>query len=222
MFLTDEECAHCLQLANKLFDVTIEAADGEVPVWNKDVRFFLLKSGGKPKANFYFGEIFTHLSTFQTPYRNNSRDCSSKHSNSVTGPTHFSDIAKLDNRHQTATSDHLLIDTICNCFCHEPITNTKRCSLADPYSRPSEKRGGAWMDEVVGQSGLLAPPGQAVRLPCAHMVCNQSPPIGDKPSLMTFRCQQKSCLLLSPNTDNFTLPRTFIRSLTRASAQKLL
>ncbi|EIE24885.1 peptidase M3 family protein [Coccomyxa subellipsoidea C-169] len=57
----------------------------------------------------------------------------------------------------------------------------------DPYSRPAEKRGGAWMDEVVGQSRLLAGPGEAVRLPVAHMVCNQTPPIGDKPSLMTFR-----------------------------------
>lgn len=26
-----------------------------------------------------------------------------------------------------------------------------------------------------------------VRLPVAHMVCNQTPPVGDKPSLMTFR-----------------------------------
>lgn len=57
----------------------------------------------------------------------------------------------------------------------------------DPYSRPAEKRGGAWMDEVVGRSKLLAPPGESVRLPIAHMVCNQTPPVGSKPSLMTFR-----------------------------------
>ncbi|EFJ49660.1 hypothetical protein VOLCADRAFT_104239 [Volvox carteri f. nagariensis] len=57
----------------------------------------------------------------------------------------------------------------------------------DPYSRPAEKRGGAWMAEVVGQSRLLAPPGSAVRLPVAHMVCNQMEPVGGKPSLMTFR-----------------------------------
>ncbi|KAF9609655.1 hypothetical protein IFM89_017834 [Coptis chinensis] len=56
----------------------------------------------------------------------------------------------------------------------------------DPYSRPSEKRGGAWMDEVVGRSRVLAPNGTSARLPVAHMVCNQSPPVGDKPSLMTF------------------------------------
>jgi oligopeptidase A len=29
--------------------------------------------------------------------------------------------------------------------------------------------------------------GEPIRLPCAHMVCNQTPPIGDSPSLMTFR-----------------------------------
>lgn len=43
------------------------------------------------------------------------------------------------------------------------------------------------MDEVVGRSSLLAADGQDVRLPVAHMVCNQTPPVGDKPSLMTFR-----------------------------------
>uniref|UniRef100_A0A1J3HIY0 oligopeptidase A n=1 Tax=Noccaea caerulescens TaxID=107243 RepID=A0A1J3HIY0_NOCCA len=57
----------------------------------------------------------------------------------------------------------------------------------DPYSRPSEKRGGAWMDEVVSRSRVMARNGTSVRLPVAHMVCNQTPPVGDKPSLMTFR-----------------------------------
>lgn len=57
----------------------------------------------------------------------------------------------------------------------------------DPYSRPAEKRGGAWMDEVVSRSRVMAQKGSSVRLPVAHMVCNQTPPVGDKPSLMTFR-----------------------------------
>lgn len=56
----------------------------------------------------------------------------------------------------------------------------------------AEKRGGAWMDEVVGQSRLLAPAGESVRLPVGHMVCNQTPPVGDKPSLMTFRVRERS------------------------------
>uniref|UniRef100_A0A7N1A657 oligopeptidase A n=1 Tax=Kalanchoe fedtschenkoi TaxID=63787 RepID=A0A7N1A657_KALFE len=57
----------------------------------------------------------------------------------------------------------------------------------DPYSRPSEKRGGAWMDEVVSRSRVMSRDGASPRLPIAHMVCNQTPPVGDKPSLMTFR-----------------------------------
>ncbi|PKA48468.1 oligopeptidase A [Apostasia shenzhenica] len=99
-------------LANKLFEINIEPADGLAPVWQPDVRFYCVKDTlGNPIAYFYF----------------------------------------------------------------------------DPYSRPSEKRGGAWMDEVFARSRLLARVGSFIRLPIAHMVCNQIPPIGDEPSLMTFR-----------------------------------
>ncbi|GER28234.1 oligopeptidase A [Striga asiatica] len=99
-------------LANRLFGVNIEAADGLAPVWMSDVHFYRVKDSlGSPIAYFYF----------------------------------------------------------------------------DPYSRPSEKRGGAWMDEVVGRSRVLSQDGSSPRLPIAHMVCNQMPPVGDKPSLMTFR-----------------------------------
>ena len=53
----------------------------------------------------------------------------------------------------------------------------------DPYSRPAEKRGGAWMDECI----VRAKEEKGVRLPVAYLVCNQSPPVDGKPSLMTFR-----------------------------------
>ena len=53
----------------------------------------------------------------------------------------------------------------------------------DPYSRPGSKRGGAWMDECLVRS--LGPDGTPV-LPVAYLICNQSPPVGDSPSLMTF------------------------------------
>lgn len=43
------------------------------------------------------------------------------------------------------------------------------------------------MDEVVGRSRVMSQDGSSPRLPVAHMVCNQMPPVGDKPSLMTFR-----------------------------------
>jgi Zn-dependent oligopeptidase len=43
------------------------------------------------------------------------------------------------------------------------------------------RRGGAWMDDCVGRSGVFD------TLPVAYLVCNFSPPVEGKPSLMTFR-----------------------------------
>lgn len=57
----------------------------------------------------------------------------------------------------------------------------------DPYSRPAEKQGGAWMDTLVGRSAVMASAGRTARLPVAYMICNQGKPVGGKPSLMTFR-----------------------------------
>lgn len=50
------------------------------------------------------------------------------------------------------------------------------------------------MNVVFSRSSVLARHGSSVRLPVAHMVCNQMPPVGDKPSLMTFR--EVSCVLV--------------------------
>lgn len=33
--------------------MTIEAADGQAPIWHPDVRFFAVKKDGQPKAYFY-------------------------------------------------------------------------------------------------------------------------------------------------------------------------
>ncbi|XP_047967316.1 organellar oligopeptidase A, chloroplastic/mitochondrial-like [Salvia hispanica] len=57
----------------------------------------------------------------------------------------------------------------------------------DPYSRPSEKRGGAWADLVVGRSGVCSSDNTRPRLPITNIVCNLTPPTKDKPSLMTIR-----------------------------------
>jgi oligopeptidase A len=98
-------------LAERLFGVRIEAADGEAPVWHEDVRFFRVRDErSDPLASFYL----------------------------------------------------------------------------DPYTRPEEKRGGAWMDECVCRSRALAASGADVRRPVAHLVCNQTRPVGDAPALMSF------------------------------------
>ena len=55
-----------------------------------------------------------------------------------------------------------------------------------PYARPSEKRSGAWMSNVLPRSAALAPDGSERMLPVCYLVCNQTPPVGDQPSLMTY------------------------------------
>ena len=100
-------------LAERLFGITISAADGAAPVWHQDVRYFQVSDAdsGETIAHFYL----------------------------------------------------------------------------DPYSRPAEKRGGAWMDECIVRAKEQTQAGSSVRLPVAYLVCNQSPPVDGKPSLMTFR-----------------------------------
>ena len=96
------------ELGQKLFGIDIRAADGEVPVWHPDVRFFRVSErDGTPLASFYL----------------------------------------------------------------------------DPYSRPDTKRGGAWM---AGALSRQRRPDGGLVLPAAYLVCNQTLPDGERPSLMTF------------------------------------
>ncbi len=98
-------------LVNRLFGITVTAADGTAPVWHEDVRYFqIADETGTPIAHFYL----------------------------------------------------------------------------DPYSRPAEKRGGAWMDDCIGRAKITENDTPTTRLPVAYLVCNQTPPIDGKPSLMTF------------------------------------
>jgi len=98
-------------LANRIFGITITAADGQAPVWQEDVRYFQIKDeNGEAIAFFYL----------------------------------------------------------------------------DPYSRPAEKRGGAWMNDCVGRAKMTVEGKTETRLPVAYLTCNQTPPVEDKPSLMTF------------------------------------
>lgn len=98
-------------LVNRLFGVTVTAADGKAAVWHEDVRYFqIADEKGNAIAYFYL----------------------------------------------------------------------------DPYSRPAEKRGGAWMDECIVRAKIIDVDGQKTRLPVAYLVCNQSPPVDGKPSLMNF------------------------------------
>ena len=56
----------------------------------------------------------------------------------------------------------------------------------DAYSRPAEKRGGAWMGDCLNRGQERIEGRTELRLPVAYLICNQTPPVGDQPSLMTF------------------------------------
>ena len=94
-------------LCKRLFGIRIEQADGDAPVWHKDVMYFnVYDEEEKHIANFYL----------------------------------------------------------------------------DSFSRPAEKSGGAWMN--ICQNRMWV--GDKLRIPTVYLICNQTPPVGDKPSLMSF------------------------------------
>ncbi|AFZ30002.1 oligopeptidase A [Gloeocapsa sp. PCC 7428] len=97
-------------LVERVFGVTVTAADGQAPVWHPDVRYFQIADETGAIAYFYL----------------------------------------------------------------------------DPYSRPAEKRGGAWMDDCISRAKIAEAGTTSTRKPVAYLVCNQTPPVDGKPSLMTF------------------------------------
>lgn len=52
----------------------------------------------------------------------------------------------------------------------------------DPYTRPGEKRGGAWYNDCLSCRIVNG----KRRLPVVYLCCNGTPPVGDTPSLMSF------------------------------------
>jgi len=111
-FAMDSVLEALFSVAETLYNIKVTAADGEVPVWHPDVRFFRVSDGESGEA----------ISTF----------------------------------------------------------------YLDAFARPGEKSSGAWMGYFTGRSTVLAPAGASAQLPVAVLICNQSPPSGDAPSLMSF------------------------------------
>jgi oligopeptidase A len=52
----------------------------------------------------------------------------------------------------------------------------------DPFARPGLKRAGAWMDDCVNRRKDQ----NSLEIPVAHLVCNGTPAVGNKPGLMGF------------------------------------
>lgn len=55
--------------------------------------------------------------------------------------------------------------------------------FVDPYIRPGEKQQGAWMNSFLQRKRR---DDGSIRLPAAYLICNQTPPVDGKPSLMRF------------------------------------
>jgi oligopeptidase A len=66
------------------------------------------------------------------------------------------------------------------------VKNSRNETIAwfylDPYSRPEEKRGGAWMDDCLNRCTIDG----ELRHPVVHLCCNGTPPTNGRPSLMSF------------------------------------
>ncbi|MDG1498541.1 MAG: M3 family metallopeptidase [Planctomycetota bacterium] len=56
----------------------------------------------------------------------------------------------------------------------------------DAYSRPQNKRGGAWVSGAIGRSRVLVPEGSDLRIPTPYVVCNFPGPVGEKPALLSL------------------------------------
>ncbi len=67
---------------------------------------------------------------------------------------------------------------------HDETGRTIAGFYLDAYSRPSNKRGGAWMAGC--QQRWVDPDAGLDRLPVAYLNCNGAPAVGDVPSLMSF------------------------------------
>ncbi|RHZ17552.1 hypothetical protein DYB37_012674 [Aphanomyces astaci] len=68
----------------------------------------------------------------------------------------------------------------------QPETPVVAQFYLDPYARPGQKRQGSFVEVVVSRSKVLRTAKAPVRLPVFSIVLNQTPPVGDMPSLMTF------------------------------------
>ena len=87
------------------------------------------------------------------------------------------DVRRADGSAEVWNEDVMFFDV------HDKTSGKHIASFyLDPYSRPADKRPGAWMDTCISKSDACNRD-----VPVAYLTCNGSPPVGDKPSLMTFR-----------------------------------
>jgi hypothetical protein len=160
-----------LQLAKRLFNIDVVPADGQAETWHPDVKFF--EVGALERHNPATTGCGMHLSCILRWSCLSQRPHPCRPSSAPPTPP------------PGAPPGH----PSCRALAQVRAANGTTLSYfyLDPYSRPAEKRSGAWMDSVRSRSKLLAPAGARVRLPVALAITNQMGPVGGAPGLMTFR-----------------------------------
>jgi hypothetical protein len=109
--VTDSKMHAAGQLAKRLFNVTVEAADGDVPVWDPSVRFFRLYRNGQLKAHFYLdsfarpgGEALNQTPAFLQDIAAARTTSSSPCAHMFRGSTHGGTIPQIDQDIDCGTS----------------------------------------------------------------------------------------------------------------------
>ena len=160
-------------LTARLFGVRVVAADGQVPTWHPDVRFFRVEEDLDESDE-------SHAERGLSP----AADAERGRSAAADAERGLSPAAVAQRGLSAAASA-----VRCSGRGDGPRPSGRRpiaWFYLDPYSRPAEKRGGAWMNAFLSRSRLLAGAGEDVRAPVAVLVCNGTPPVDGRPSLMTF------------------------------------
>jgi hypothetical protein len=123
----------CLQVAKRLFDIDIVPADGEVPVWHSDVRFFKVLAGGAPRAYFY-------LDPYSRP--------AEKRGGAWMAEVRLVCLPAIFCLESSTGSLCVWRGALCMGVGGWVGAPRAYCYL-DPYTRLAEKRGGAWLAELV-------------------------------------------------------------------------
>ncbi|MBF0443088.1 MAG: M3 family metallopeptidase [Oligoflexales bacterium] len=66
---------------------------------------------------------------------------------------------------------------------HDSTSNKIAAFFLDPFSRPENKKQGAWMDNCISRGVFKG----TLKTPVAYLVINAPPPLKDGPSLLNFR-----------------------------------
>ncbi|KAF0690224.1 Aste57867_18371 [Aphanomyces stellatus] len=59
--------------------------------------------------------------------------------------------------------------------------------FVDLFMRPGQKQGGSWMEAFTGRSKVLGTESQPIRAPAIGLILNFPAPVGDEPSLLSFK-----------------------------------